>query len=238
MAFERKKELYDLKLVTASEFQDASADYKRAEVEYQQLLTNYTGRGVEVRSPVNGYVKRVEARNGEFVQAGQPLIIVNSDVRGMIQLPVAHDQVEQVGQTRGIWIRVDDMFRYVSGKVASVSQAVSPDEPMLSVFLEVDPPVSVVEGALAEVQLIYGVGEKGILVPRSALLEEFGQYSVIVQLGGEEFERRKVRTGAVNGDKIAITDGLLPGEWVVSKGAYQVSMAALTGAVPDHGHVH
>ena len=55
---------------------------------------------------------------------------------------------------------------------------------------------------------------------------------------GEAFVRRVVETGIRDGDWIAIRGGLQAQERVVSKGAYQVRLAASAPAALGHGHAH
>jgi cobalt-zinc-cadmium efflux system membrane fusion protein len=69
-------------------------------------------------------------------------------------------------------------------------------------------------------------------------MEDYGKYSVIVQLSGESFERRNVVVGKRNGEEIEIVSGLQESEVIVTKGAYQVKMQALSGQAPAHGHAH
>ena len=124
------------------------------------------------------------------------------------------------------------------GKVISIGRTVTEDNPLLPVFIEVSAPINVVEGSLAEVHIAYTSGEKGMVIPKTALLENFGAYKVIVQTGGESFEMRPVKIGVFNGDYVNVIQGLKEGEMVVSKGVYQVKMASMAGSAPAHGHAH
>ena len=76
------------------------------------------------------------------------------------------------------------------------------------------------------------------MIPVNGLLEDYGNYSVIVQLSGESFERRSVKIGKRNGENVEIRQGLQIGEVVVTTGAYQVKMASMSGSTPAHGHEH
>ncbi len=59
-----------------------------------------------------------------------------------------------------------------------------------------------------------------------------------MQISGEGFERRTVKIGKRNGKNVEILQGLEVGEVVVTKGAYQVKMASMSGSTPAHGHEH
>ena len=94
------------------------------------------------------------------------------------------------------------------------------------------------DGSLTQVQIAMGDGEQTTLVPESALLEDYGNYSVVLQLGGESFERRPITIGKRNGKNVEVLKGLKVGDVVVTTGAYQVKMASMSGTTPAHGHDH
>ena len=93
-------------------------------------------------------------------------------------------------------------------------------------------------GSVTEVQIALGSANQSILIPESALLEDYGRFSVVLQLTGESFERRPVNIGKRNGKNVEILKGLEVGDVVVTKGAYQVKMASMSGSTPAHGHEH
>ena len=67
-------------------------------------------------------------------------------------------------------------------------------------------------------------------------VDEDGQPVVFVQVGGESFERRMVRTGLRDATHSEVVDGLDEGERVVVNGAYVVRLVSLSGAIPEHTH--
>ncbi len=119
-----------------------------------------------------------------------------------------------------------------------MGKEVEADQPLLSVFAEVNEGVEMPEGSFTEAQLAVGIPANGTAIPSAALLEDYGQYSVIVQLSGESFERRNIQVGKKNGSEVEVLNGLKPGEVVVTRGAYQVKMASMSGQAPAHGHAH
>jgi len=78
----------------------------------------------------------------------------------------------------------------------------------------------------------------GLAVPESAIVDDAGRPVVFVQAAGESFLRRPVRLGIRDSGNIGILEGVTRGERVVTAGAYQIRLAALSPQVPAHGHVH
>jgi multidrug efflux pump subunit AcrA (membrane-fusion protein) len=75
-------------------------------------------------------------------------------------------------------------------------------------------------------------------VPKAAVLMEAGRPYVFVQTGGESFARRLIEIAARDGDLVGIRSGLVLGERVVTRGAYDVQLASAAGGLPAEGHVH
>jgi multidrug efflux pump subunit AcrA (membrane-fusion protein) len=76
------------------------------------------------------------------------------------------------------------------------------------------------------------------VVPADAVLMEAGRAYVFVQLGGESFARRFIEIGARDGGLVGVTSGVVLGERVVTRGAYDVQLASAATGLPAEGHVH
>ena len=91
-------------------------------------------------------------------------------------------------------------------------------------------------GMGARAQIYSAHATEAVVVPASAVQDESGTRVVYVQTGGESFERKIVRTGERDGDRIAILDGLEVGRRVVSQGAYLIRLS--TSKTGPSGHAH
>jgi multidrug efflux pump subunit AcrA (membrane-fusion protein) len=77
-----------------------------------------------------------------------------------------------------------------------------------------------------------------LTVPERALIDDNGVAVVMVQTGGERFERRPVRTGIRAAGRVAIESGLQPGDRVVIDGAWATLLAGRDNDRAGHGHSH
>jgi multidrug efflux pump subunit AcrA (membrane-fusion protein) len=57
-------------------------------------------------------------------------------------------------------------------------------------------------------------------------------------VSGERFSRRAVEVAARDGDWVGVKAGLMPGDRVVTRGAYEVQLASAAKGLPAEGHVH
>ena len=240
--YERKKELYESKIVPKSEFEKVESDFLVAKSNYETLSAGVLGSGKQVRAPFDGFIKSINVSNGEYAAQGKPLVSVGTHRSKMLKTQVAPSSGLTMENVQGIWYRDGDaQWKKVSdtgGSILSIGKDVERENPLISVYAQVNEEVDMPEGSLTEVQIAMGNAMEGMTIPVNALLEDYGSYSVIAQLSGESFERRPVKIGKRNGENVEILSGLEAGEMVVTQGAYQVKMASMSGSTPAHGHEH
>jgi multidrug efflux pump subunit AcrA (membrane-fusion protein) len=93
-------------------------------------------------------------------------------------------------------------------------------------------------GSFAEVYLKTTLINDALVIPVSALIEEQGIFYVYVQTEGESFQKRELKLGANDGQKVQVLSGVNAGERVVTKGGYQIKLSQASGTLPTHGHEH
>ena len=78
----------------------------------------------------------------------------------------------------------------------------------------------------ANVTIYSGGGQPAVAVPKQALIYEADQVRVWAVLPDKSIELRKIKTGPSNGDLVAVTGNLSPGEKVITKGSLFIDRAA------------
>ncbi|MGK7395133.1 MAG: efflux RND transporter periplasmic adaptor subunit [Candidatus Cyclobacteriaceae bacterium M3_2C_046] len=240
--YERKKQLNELDIVPNAELEQVESRFKVAKSTYETLSSGYSAGGKQIRAPFDGYIKAINVNNGDFVNQGDNLITIGSHQSRLLEAHVNLSQAAGMENIHNIWYQPDygrwSDLNGAGGTLLSVGKEVDPGQPQLPVYARVNEVVTAPEGSFTEVQIAVGDQREGLIIPASALLEDYGKYEAVVQLSGESFERRPVIKGRQNGEQVEIIKGLNPGEVVVSEGAYQVKMASMAGQVPAHGHTH
>ncbi|MCF8232176.1 MAG: efflux RND transporter periplasmic adaptor subunit [Bacteroidales bacterium] len=241
-SWKRKKQLYEKNIASKSEYERAENQYRVAKASYETLKAGYAAGGKQIRAPFGGFVKSINTANGDYAEEGASLVTIGTNRSKLLKTHAGSSYASELDAIQNIFYQPEEgqwsSLKATGGKLLSVGKQVNRDEPMIPVFAKVGERIAMPEGSFTEVQIAVGQPGQSIAIPESALLEDYGNYSVIVQLSGELFERRPVRIGRQNGDMVEITEGLEAGEIVVSKGAYQVKMASMSGDGPSHGHVH
>jgi RND family efflux transporter MFP subunit len=240
--YERKKELYESKIVPKAEFEKVESKYNIAKSNYQSLSSGVSGGGKQIRAPFDGYITAINVANGDYVDQGAAMVTVGTHQSRVLKTQIAPSYGLTMENAQSIWYQTKDgQWRNVAtsgGSILSIAKDVDNNRPLISVYAQVNDDVDMPEGSLTPVQIAMGNATQNTMIPVNALLEDYGSYSVIVQLSGESFERRPIKIGKRNGENVEILQGLQVGEVVVTIGAYQVKMASMSGSTPAHGHEH
>jgi membrane fusion protein, heavy metal efflux system len=201
--------------------------------------------GIAIRAPISGTVAEVNVAPGGFVNEGQALMHIADSSRLWLEVRVAESDLGRIGQPSGASFSVEGFeapFEVSESKGArmvgfgNVIDPVTRTAPLVYEFANPDRRLRI--GTAVKASVYSGGTAQVVAIPVSALIDDSGQSVVYVQLGGEEFERRAVELGIRDSGWVEIRSGVAAGERVVSKGAYQVRLAATGPAATGEGHVH
>ena len=199
------------------------------------------GNSFLLRSPITGRVVEVFAALGASFDEGAPLFrIVRTDrVELQAHVPASdapfNDAVSELafevsGRTDPIALTFDHM--HDAGVIDPATRA-------LPVQFQVDNRRGqLLIGQTGTAILYTGARQTMPTVPADAVLMEGGRPYVFVQIGGESFARRFIDVAARDRGLVGVRGGVKPGERVVTRGAYDVQLAAAAGGLPAEGHVH
>ncbi|MCH5239211.1 MAG: efflux RND transporter periplasmic adaptor subunit [Muribaculaceae bacterium] len=235
--YERLKKLYDEGLVTASSLSQAEKNYKEAEA---LVGKKGTGPSSNVVAPISGNLINVSVKNGEFVEAGRPIASIVKNTRQSLKAELPVREAKHLGHIEsanflteaGDLVKLDECFgqKVSSGTIPSSNG-------YIPVIFSFQGNQSTAIGGFVQVFLLCGQRENIISIPLQALIEIQGHTYVYVEDSEHGFEKKLVKTGASDGERIEITEGLSAGDKVVTKGASIVRMAEVSAvAPPSHSH--
>lgn len=242
--FERSQKLAVNKIVSEKDLLSAKTEYDNARAVYETLKDNFSTSGQNVTSPVTGFVRQIFVRNGEYVEAGQPVFIVTRNKSQILRAEVQQKYASILSSLTSANIRniADDKsftLEQLNGRIVSYGRAANSDNYLIPVILQIDNAKGFVAGTFVELYLKTETNSQAMTVPVSSLLEEQGKFFVLVQKTPELFEKREVRAGATDGIKTEIVQGLYAAERIVTRGAVLVKLSQASGTLDPHaGHVH
>jgi RND family efflux transporter MFP subunit len=198
-----------------------------------------------LRSTVTGTLGAIGATPGTFVEQGRELFHVVDLDRLWLEVQVPEADVGRIGKPTGAWFEVEgfeqpfEVAPERGGRVIGFGGVIDPQTRTAQLVFELpNAERDLRVGMFARVHVLTGAPVKALAVPASAIVDDGSEPVVFVEISGERFERRPVQLGLRDRGRVQVLAGLAPGERVVSRGAYQVRLAAASGAIPQHGHVH
>ncbi len=243
LEFERMEALVADRIVSAKEFEQAKLNYANAKAAYEAVADKQTAKGVAVVAPLNGYLKNIQVKEGDYVAVGQPLATIAQSNRLMLRADVSERYYSSLPMVQSAHFKTpydEQVYRLADlrGRLLSYGRASGGDSFFVPVTFEFDNKGAILPGSFVEVYLLTKPLEQVISVPVESLIEEQGLYSVYVRLDADCYRKQTVTLGANNGKEVQILSGLQGGEAVVTKGAHQVKLASASNAIPAHSHHH
>ena len=203
--------------------------------QYHQGAAGVAGRGpgaFQLRAPIAGNLVESNATTGDSVEAGKLLFVVIDLSRVWLVAKVFEPDIPKVESATLAWFTIEGYPRpftidETNGRLITVGRVIDPTSRTVAVVFELQNPDRKLRiGQFAEVFIATGEPRELLAVPTSALLGDGGKQIVFVQTAGETFARRVLRAGIRSQGWIEVLSGVAAGERVVTKGAYEVRLAA------------
>ncbi len=246
--YDRARRLYEAKAVPKRRLEEAEISLNTAKAAFEpiekamdDIKYSASDSKIIVRAPISGTVVEVITSNGRFMEAGQPIarIINTSKLHLRANVPVTEiGNIKMPDMATFTIPGFDEEFR--PSRLIAVNDLVDTKSRTVPVIFEVNNQSGFLKaGMFANVLIKTGSVKDAMTLPESALFEDEGRHFVFVQLTGESFERREVKTGIRDKGYVQVVDGINGEERIVTKGGYYVKLASMSARMPQgHGHDH
>lgn len=245
-AFERNQELYKDQLVTLADLQNSEAAYKTAELRHNNLRAGFEKDGLRVSSPTSGYITDVLVNEGDYVTLGQPLFTVSKNRNVILRAEVSPQYMAQLPKVVSANFRTSASGPFYSvselgGKVTSYGRSIESTSLLVPVYFSLPYNADYPAGSYAEIKLLTNEAGSHIILPTTAIIEDFGHFFVYVA-DEHGYERRDIQIGGNDGIQIEILSGIDEGENVVVTGATRLKLVERLGSLGAEaahaGHSH
>jgi multidrug efflux pump subunit AcrA (membrane-fusion protein) len=198
----------------------------------QSRLVGNPPPSVEITAPMGGVVDALNVSLGQAVEPAMALYRISD--RSQVDI-VARVYEEDLGKVKvGQVAHVRTLSypdRVFAGKIILVGPTLDP----LSRTVEVWIRLANADGALkpnmfARVSVVLRQDDATLAIPTAAIIEATGEKCVFVRQRGE-YARVDIKTGISDDQYTEVTDGLVPGDAVVTQGNREIYTLWLTGGV-------
>ncbi|MBU1936528.1 efflux RND transporter periplasmic adaptor subunit, partial [bacterium] len=256
--YERVMRLNDMSAVPVRRLQEAKLDLENKEARLRGALgwgdseiddeRFIDGEHFHLRAPADGILTDIHLSYGQHVQTGEHLFDIVNPSKIWLEARVPVSESSHIDQINDAYFTVSGSDRILrisdfDGRLVTASALLDPQTRRIPVIFELQNKENFLRpGSFAQVYLKTSASRKAVAIPESAILDEDGTPVAYVQLQGENFEKRILKTGIKDEGYIEVLSGISEGERVVTKGAYKVRLAALksslegAGGHAGHGH--
>ena len=196
----------------------------------QSRLVGDPPPSVTIAAPRSGVI---DARNVSVGQAVEPNTVLfhisdRSQVIVVAKIYEADLGKIKVGQAASVRA-VSYPEQVFPGKVALIDPNLEPASRTVKVWIQLANPQALLKpNMFARAGIVLKRNEAALTIPNAAIIEANGEKFVFVR-EGDKFKRVEITVGAKDEEYSEITDGLVPGDEVVTQGNRQVYTLWLTG---------
>jgi membrane fusion protein, heavy metal efflux system len=251
----RAKDLFEGKAIPLKDFQQAEATFVQAQNDMRSSQTaleaarnklrilgftdatiaQFQSKGtidreITINSPISGTVVQRKVGPGQYVNAGasDPVFVIGDLSTVWLVAFVRESDAALVSVGQEIAVNVMALPDHpLKATIDYVSAAIDPNSRRLLVRATIDNTNGMLKPEMFANVTIYSPGDHpAVGVPRQALIYEGNQVRVWVARPDKSIELRKIKTGLVNGDLVAVEGNLNAGEQIVTKGSLFIDRAA------------
>lgn len=241
--FERATELVKDHIISQKEYSERQLKFENAETTFNNISGNYSSGGQQVKSPIKGHIKSILVSEGQYVETGQAIASISQNRTLILQAEVPQKHFSKLSSISSANFKTaydDKVYSTdsLNGKLISYGKNTNNQAYYVPVNFEIVNKSGIIPGSFIEIFLKTNVITDALTIPHSALIEEHGNYYAYVQTSGEGFQKRALKLGGNDGINVLVLSGINENERVVTKGAYQIKLATMSGKMPAHGHDH
>ena len=202
----------------------------------QSRLVGDPPPSVDVTAPMTGVIDAVNVTIGQSVEPATVLYRIGDRTQVNV---VARVYEEDLGKVRlGQEARVHALSypdRIFTGKIVLVGPTLDPQSRTVEVWVRLANPQGLLKpNMFARASIVLKRNEGALAVPNAAIIEANGEKFVFVRQAGK-FDRVEIATGAGDDEYTEVTDGLVPGDEVVTQGSREIYTLWLTGGKVEAG---
>ena len=187
---------------------------------------------VSITAPLSGVILERNISLGGTVEPNKTLFRIADLSKVIVEGDVFESDVSKVKLGQDARIRLDAYpDRVFSGAVSFVASQLDPQKRTLHLWVSVDNKEELLKPELfARVALVVKSGREVLTIPVEAIIDDGVEKFVFVK-NGNQFVRQDVATGVSDDRYVEITDGLYPGDQVVTDGNRQIYTKWLFGGI-------
>ncbi len=228
---ERSRDLATRKVISRADSDSAESKFNRLNAVVDQMRSNI--RKKTVVAPFDGQLGIRQVNVGQSIDARLPVVQLTALDPVFVDFSLPEQYLSQLSNGLDVNVRVDALPDHdFKGKLTAVNSMV--DSVTRNVTAQAtlqNPEHTLRPGMFAKVEVLLPQKSKTLVIPGSAVsYAPFGDSVYVIEKKKDEktgkesqiLRQQFVRVGEARGDFVAVTQGLKPGETIVSTGVFKL----------------
>lgn len=216
----RARNLYRDSVATLEQFQNASSAYELAQS--QKRIADFNHLHSRIKAPANGKIQKILVETNELIAPGYPAILFASMESDWV-VRVALTDKDIVKFSLGDSARVEmDAFPGLSFP-AEINELGAIADPVTGTYeaeLRILRPNAQFRSGFISRAFIFPTNiSTSLVVPLEALIGASDRRALVYVYKDGELSKQTIQTGRIVGDLVLVSEGLSPGDLVVTEGA-------------------
>jgi membrane fusion protein (multidrug efflux system) len=231
---ERMSSLVEQGAVSRAEFDQTAAERKQSEARVGEIRATIERK--TIRAPFSGILGIRQVNRGQYLNAGDPVVPLQSLDPIYVNFAVPQQQAAQARVGSEVHVTADGMASSgFTGRITAVDSVV--DQATRNVQVQAtlaNPEGRLRPGMFVQTQIAVGAGTPVVALPASAInYAPYGDSVFVVDNlkdpKGESYRgvrQQVVKLGGARGDQVAVVSGVDPGAEVVTSGVFKLRNGA------------
>ncbi len=212
----RQRKLLEKQAISQEEYDQTLNQLNNLKAE-KQLIQAQIDK-TEIRAPFDGIIGLRSVSIGDYITPSSKIATLQSINPVKIDFSIPEKYSEEVKVNDKIHFTVGNNDSVYEGSVYAIEPQITEDTRTLELrAIAKNEEGRLLPGSFAEVELILNEYKNALMIPTEALIPQFQGQEVYVNQKGQVFPRQ-VKTGIRTSEKIQITQGLAPGDTVITSG--------------------
>ena len=198
---------------------ELNEEIRKIEINIEEYMEDLSKTAEKIESPVSGTITSLTAQENYLVDTDSPLMEIAdlSDIKIVLEVPEYDVKDIKLGQKLMIKPEVFEKKKSYPGVITKISRiskvSETTSENVLEVEVKPDEAIPyIVPGFKVSAVIYLEQRDSGILIPKTAILEEAGKYYVFVSSDDGVLSKRIIEIENIKGDDIVVKNGLKAGE--------------------------
>lgn len=227
----RKKDLSEHGVVSAKEFEEAEADYRIAEKEYEKAAATLKiygtqgndvdlGRPMVVRSPISGEVVKTNMVVGQYLKADAPAAVTVADLdKVWVVARVKEKNIGSIRQNDEVQVIAESLpDNPIRGRVDYIGSMMDEQTRSVDVYISCSNSGKLLKPGMFVTTGFASRQHDAIVVPSAAVMQQENKSYVYVRISKNRYVRREVEVSSAGNDRQVVHAGLQNGSSVVVEG--------------------